>query len=71
MVCTHKPFAGAAEQGEQGEQLLPQRYQWGSNAPPGSNRHYFVYTEQPKSSRHACCDELTVNAQLLKSDENL
>ena len=55
---------GAAEQGEQGEQLLPQIYQWGSSTPPTFHRHYFVYTEQPKCIIYACCEELTVNAKL-------
>ena len=56
---------GAAEQGEQ---LLPQIYQWGSSTPPISHRHYFVYTEQPKSIIYACCEEMTVNTNLLQSE---
>ena len=59
------PVTGAAEQGEQ---LLPQIYQWGSSAPPTSHKHYFVYTEQPKSILYACCEELRVNANLLQSE---
>ena len=51
-----------------GEQLLPQILQWGSSAPPTSHRHYFVYTEQPKSIICACCEELTINANLLQSE---
>ena len=65
--CSHT-HSGAAEQGEQ---LLPQVYQWGSNASPTAHRHYFhdfVYTEQPKSIIYACCEELTVNANLLQSE---
>ena len=62
------PATGVAEQGEQGEQLLPQLYQWGSSTPPTSHRHYFIYTEQPKSIIYTCCVELTVNANLLQSE---
>ena len=61
-------ISGAAEQGEQGEQLLPQIHQRGSSAPPTSHRHYFVHTEQPNSIIYACCEELTVSANLLQSE---
>ena len=65
-----KSLPGAAEQGAQGEQLLLQIHRWGSSIPPTAHRHNFVYmyTEQAKNIIYACCEELTVNANLLHSE---
>ena len=49
--------------------MLPQIYQWGSSAPSTAHKHYFEYTEQPKSrALYILAEELTVNANVLQSE---